>query len=106
MGVLPSLSKCRASLSLGRELGVDAPSTKLVGGKVWKEMPITAFKYGETVFNLYRHPRLLIPRGIDLWEKDYEYSGDGKAVVPFMERHPCWLEALEIYEGAISHFKK
>jgi hypothetical protein len=103
-GVLPTIDKCRASSALGREWGVDNPSAKSVGGKLI-EMPVLGVKYGSKELHLYHHPELLVPESIKLWEKEYRYSGAYYGAVPYIDRHPCAIEAMEIYENAKTVFE-
>ena len=77
-----------------------SPSAKLVGDKII-EMPVLAVKYGSKELHLHHHPELLVPDNIQLWEKEYRYSGDAYGLVPFMDRHPCAIEAKEIYDNAL-----
>ena len=104
MGTLPTLHECHASPAKGREWGVSKPSAKVVGNREI-EMPVLQVTYGKMILNLYRHPRLLIPKNIEVWEKEYLYSGDYYGAVPFLDRHPCALEAREVYENAKAIFK-
>jgi hypothetical protein len=62
------------------------------------DTPCAAVDYGETLFALYRHPQLLIPRSIMVWEKEYRYAGDNYSIVPYMDRHPAAIELAEIYK--------
>ena len=84
---------------------MDSPSTILVGDKEI-EAPKWQLPYGGLIINLYRHPRLLIPVNIDMWEREYEYAGAYWSAVPYLERHPCAIEAREIYEKALAIFRK
>ena len=104
LGTLPTLDECHTSSTLGREWGVDKPSAKSVRGKSI-DMACGQLKYGNMILNLYRHPRLLIPKNIEIWEKEYNYTGDYYGVVPYLDRHPCAIEAREIYDNAKALFK-
>ena len=99
-GVLPSLAKCHATPSLSEAWGVESNSLRSVGGQM-VEVPCGSVDYQGVRYLLYRHPMLLIPQTVMAWWKDYEYSGDNYSVVPYIERHPCWLEMRDTYEGAM-----
>lgn len=105
LGTLPTLDECRASPALSRELGIDAPSVVSVGSREI-EAPKWQLMYGSVMINIFRHPKLLVPRQIEMWEREYDYAGDFYSVVPYLERHPCAIEAREVYERAKALFRK
>jgi len=86
------------------EWGIEEPSYKLVQGKRI-EAACCGAKYGDFNFVLHRHPRLLIPANIDMWEREYRYCGNNYSIVPYLDRHPCAIEAKEVYDNALAAFK-
>ena len=105
LGPLPPLSVCAENEAIAKEKGFDCIATVSVGGRDI-ESPVTAFKYGNLTVNLYRHPEQLIHDTCKAWVREYDYSGKNYSAVPFIERHPCALEARELYEGALATLKK
>lgn len=69
------------------------------------KQPCTQLEYGKTVIKFYRHPLLLIVKNVDIWEREYEYCGDNYSNVPYLDRHPCAIEAKEVYDSALRYFK-
>ena len=101
-GYLPTVAECRTSPQLGRVAGVEEPSAIAVQGKegeVWIKTPYKELRIGSMVYEFYHHPQLLIPPSIRAWWREYKYSGASYGAVPFLDRHPCGIEAVEVFES-------
>jgi len=100
LGRLPSVSECRADLinGLGDPLGVEAPPTLAVGNSDI-EVPVTAFNVGDVTYRLWRHPELYITPSLRMWVQEYDYAGNNYSLVPYLDRHPCWIECKNILEN-------
>jgi len=63
--------------------------------------PLARIDFGGVEYRVVRHPSLLIPATVTEWLKDYEYNKEYRVPVPYGERHPCWLDAREIWKKAL-----
>jgi hypothetical protein len=74
-------------------------------GRVLGLMPVKSAKIGTEKIDWYRHPMLFIPPSIKMWIKEYDYYDGNHSIVPYYERHACWVECLETYEYYMRMFK-
>jgi len=97
---LPSVSECRADLLNGEEdsLGVDSIHQLQLDREVFVDDPVEAFDVAGVTYRLYRHPHLFITPSVRMWLEEYDYSGNNYSMVPYLDRHPCWLECKNKFE--------
>ena len=71
----------------------ESACTELAGLKF--EKPIFKGNIGGEVYEITRHPELLLSETATAWVRDFEYTEEFKIPVPYDDRHPCWLQMRE-----------
>ena len=95
---MKSLSDCTGVDNIN--FGVSEAAYIEVAG-VKKVRPLARIDFEGVEYRVVRHPSLLIPATVTEWLKDYEYTKEYRVPVPYGERHPCWLDAREIWKKAL-----
>jgi hypothetical protein len=62
--------------------------------------PLARIDFEGVEYQVVRHPSLLVPATVTEWLKDYEYTKEYRVPVPYEDRHPCWLDAREVWKKA------
>ena len=78
-------------------LGLEGPAQIEAGGE-WYLRPIAWVKVFDTTYEVLRHPDLMRCDHIKSWVEEYEYTEHYKVPIPFEDRHPCWIQARNIYD--------
>ena len=65
------------------------------------ERPLAEVEYNGVMWVILRHPDLLIPDHIWQWIDDWKYTRRYRVPIPYIDRHPCWLDSAEILENIL-----
>ena len=77
--------------------GVHQDACKIVGGRSYRRPLARVSVFGE-VYEVVRHPLLLVTDTVTAWLEDYLYTQEYKVPIPWVDRHNCWVQAKKIYE--------
>lgn len=106
LGRLPSVSECLAHPAMCEQWGIESTSIMVVGGEKVESTCVKPVNIGGVLFEIYRHPDLLIPNTIKLWREEYEVKNNYGTRLEYDEFHPCYIEAGKIFsnfKGGISN---
>ena len=100
VGRLPSVEKCLAHPALSESFGIDDTSMMIVGGKKEPVVCVPPVVIGDTTFEFYRHPSLLVSDTVHLWRSEYNtVMKYGIKSSDTDDLNPCFIEAGEIYDN-------
>jgi hypothetical protein len=102
---VPSISSASRDPLLSKMWGVDEPAAIDVPGAGLVERGLLRFKFGDTDYELFRHPFLFLSADVSAWYDEYLLMSD------FGIRHSglvsCrWLDAMRQYRFFLAKFER
>ena len=104
---MPSAVECQSDPIKNEEWGWDAP-TQIDAGTDDNEKqilipdPILSYTDQGTEYHICRHPYRFLSNTINYWFEQYQW--DGKNAFRYADAHPCYVDAVGLYEYYYSFF--
>jgi hypothetical protein len=103
---LPSATECLASSITAEECGWHKPREYVAAdGTNLGSFPVFQLALGDKEYHFFRHPDKYITPSVMNWWREYKYYDGNHSVVPYHQRHACWVEALELFESTLGMVK-